>query len=181
VGVGDGGGEVGVGGAEVEVGVGGPRVGVAVGGGGVGVGGTGVLVGVGVRGTTTDVFVGGGTSIGVLVTVGVKVGCAVGSIVTTSVGVAAGRVISCRTSKNSTVKINPLRNTRTPKTSKYLSFIPHSFCVTIAPLSHSHGITRAWPTEMALGLSRPLAWIISSTVTPYVRAISLRVSPGCTT
>jgi len=179
------------------VGVGGAGVKVAVSGSGVEVGGTGVSVGVRVEGATTSVlvgvgsgvFVGGGTSVGAPVAVEVKVGCIVGSIVGTSVGVATGRVISRETIKNSTVKTNPLRKTKSPRMSKFLSFIPHSFRAATAsiPLQHrrvSHppyGITSAWPTEMALGLSRPLAWTISVTVTPYISAIWIKVSPGCTT
>jgi hypothetical protein len=156
---------VAVGAAEVEVAVGTPPVGVAVGGAEVAVG---AVVFVGVGGATTRVLVGVGSGVFVAVGSGVKVGvgpsgvevnvgCMVGPTVTTLVGVATGWLSSRETIRRSTVKMKPLRKTRIPRMSRYLSFIPSPLLFAPIHLWRAQGMTSACPTRMAFGSSSPFA------------------------
>jgi len=58
----------------------------------------------------------------------------VGAVVTTAVGVGAGSASSLDTISRSTVKTKPLRKTRIPRMSRYLSFIPSPLLVSPALL-----------------------------------------------
>jgi hypothetical protein len=122
---------VALGGTVVDVGA--PGVDVAV-------GTTGAVLCVALGWTMTVVLVAIGSRDGVDVArgielglgargVAVRVGSMVGVAVDSSVGVAAGRANSREIMSRKTVKMKPLRNTRTPRINRCFSFIAHSLYV----------------------------------------------------